>query len=283
MRRHVPPDSRYRTHPAGWPTVTALAIAHFKGGTAKTTTAVNLSAALAREGRKVLLVDCDPQANAAETFIAEDEITGTLRTVIRDRVPVQKVIQPTRIDGLWVLPSAFELAILANELVISPSGVQRIERALRPVRGDFDDIVLDTGPNLSPLTLGALVAADQYIIPVSAAVWSMTALHKFAGWIEEQRQDEVIEATLMGLLATMVDSRTRIGRMVVAEIRASAYPSFETVIPRRIAAEDAVADKAVTGDPGMNPDLNDAYKAFAAEVAEKAPRRRGGAHRAITG
>jgi chromosome partitioning protein len=262
--------------------VTALAMAHFKGGTAKTSTAVNLSASLAREGRKVLLVDCDPQANASETFIDESEITGTLRTVIRDQVPVQKVIQATRIGGLWVLPSAFELAILANELVVSYNGVQRIEKALRPVRGDFDDIVFDTGPNLSPLTLGALVAAEQYIIPVSAAVWSMTALYKFVGWIEEQRRDEVIEATLMGLLATMVGSRTRIGDKVVAEIRASAYPSFDTVIPRRVGAEDAVANKAVAGDPEMNPDLNEAYKAFAAEVVGKMPRKRGGAHRAIT-
>jgi chromosome partitioning protein len=92
--------------------MTALAVVHFKGGVAKTTTAVNLSAALARDGHRVLLVDCDPQANASEVFIPESEVTGTLRTIIKDRVPATDVIRPTRIGGLHLLPSAFELALL---------------------------------------------------------------------------------------------------------------------------------------------------------------------------
>jgi chromosome partitioning protein len=252
----------------------------FKGGVGKTTTAVNLAACLASQGYAVLLVDCDPQANASEMFIPEADITRTLRSIIAERVPVRDVIRPTRVDGLRVLPAGFDLALLDKELVVSAAGEQRIERALRPVRGEFDYILFDTGPNLSHLTLGALVAAEHIIIPVSAAVWSMSALAKFIGWIDEQRDDEVIEATLLGLLATKVDARTRIGRDVVAEIDESAYPSFATAIPQRAGAEDAVADRIVASDKGMHPDLADAYKAFAAEVAEKADRRRGGAHRA---
>jgi chromosome partitioning protein len=260
-----------------------MTICNFKGGVAKTTTAVNLAGSLAREGHAVLLVDCDPQGNASEMFLTEDEIAGTLRSVIAERVPVREVIRPTRIDGLHVLPAGFDLALLDKELVVSAAGEKRIERALRPVRGEYAYLIFDTGPNLSHLTLGALVAAEHIIIPVSAAVWSMSALAKFMGWIDEQRKDEVVEAALLGLLATMVDSRTRIGRAVVSEIHESGHPSFETAIPKRTAAEDAVADRLVTGDPGMHPDLADAYKAFAAEVAERAGRRRGGAHRAAAG
>jgi chromosome partitioning protein len=257
-----------------------ITLANFKGGVGKSTTAVNLSAALAAAGQQTLLADCDPQANASEMFVPEAEIEFDFRSIIAEGTPADKVIRPTRIRGLDVLPASFNLALLDKELVISPNGVQRIERALRPVLGSYDVIVIDTGPNLSHLTLGALVACQHIIIPVSATVWSTTGLLKFIRWIDANREDEIIDAELLGLLPTMVQPRTRIGRDVVEDMRASQWPTFETAIPKRIGAEDAVADRMVAGEPGVDRKFSEAYLAFAQEVMAKLRQARKGAHRA---
>lgn len=246
-----------------------ICLANFKGGVGKSTTAVNISAALAQAGHRTLLADCDPQANASEMFIPEEEIEFDFRSVIAERVPVDKVMRSTRIERLDVLPASFDLAYLDKELVVSPSGVQRIERALRTVAEDYDFIVLDTGPNLSHLTLGALVAAQHIVIPVSATVWSTTGLRKFVRWIDGHREDEVISARLLGLVATMVDSRTRIGRGLLEDLPASPFPAFKTYVPKRIGAEDAALDRAVVGEAGYDPDLTEAYRSLTDEVMQR--------------
>jgi chromosome partitioning protein len=258
-----------------------ITLANFKGGVGKSTSAVNLAACMARSGHRTLLADCDPQANASEMFVPEDDIEYDFRSIIADRVPTDKVVRQTRISGLDVLPASFDLAYLDKELVVSPDGIHRIERALRPVIDNYEYVVLDTGPNLSHLTLGALVASQHIIIPVSATVWSTTGLRKFIRWIDYNRDDEVIGAELLGLLATMVQPRTRIGQGVVNEMRQSPYPYFESTIPKRIGAEDAVMDGAVAGEPGVDSQFSDAYLAFADEVINRIsamPKR--GAHRA---
>lgn len=261
-------------------TAQVVTMANFKGGVGKSTTAVNLAACLANAGHRTLLADCDPQANASEMFIPEQEIQFDFRSIIANGVPADKVIRATRIKGLDVLPASFDLARLDRELVVTPSGHARIERALRPVLGTYDVIVMDTGPNLSHLTLGALAAAQHIIIPVTATVWGTAGLVKFIRWIDEQRDDEIITAQLLGLLATMVQPRTRIGREIVASMHASPYPAFTASIPRRIGVEDAVLDRQVVGEAGVDRAFSNAYLAFAEEVMAKLSQARRGAHRA---
>ena len=264
----------------GLVTAQVICMANFKGGVGKSTTAVNLAACLANSGQRTLLADCDPQANASEMFISEAEIEFDFRSIIVNKVPVDKVIRPTRIKNLDVLPASFDLALLDKELVLSPNGVWRIERALRPVEGNYDVIVIDTGPNLSHLTLGALVAAQHIIIPVSATVWSTTGLLKFIRWIEANREEEIVTAELLGLLPTMVMPLTRIGRAVVQDVHDSPYPSFTSMIPKRIGAEDAVVDRAVAGEPGVDTKFSEAYLAFTQEVMGKLRQAKKGTHRA---
>jgi chromosome partitioning protein len=246
-----------------------ICLANFKGGVGKSTTAVNVAAALARSGHRTLLADCDPQANASEMFILEPEIEFDFRSIIVDRVPAEKAVRSTRVDGLDVLPASFDLAYLDKELVVSPSGVQRIERALRPIQDIYDYIVLDTGPNLSHLTLGALAAARHIVIPVSATVWSTTGLRKFVRWIDAHREDEVISASLLGLVATIVPVNTRIGRGLLHDLAQGPFPAFKTFIPRRIGAEDAALDRAVMGEPGADPALSKAYSLLTVEIQER--------------
>lgn len=250
-----------------WPTSAAvICMAMFKGGVGKSTTAINVSAVCAQRGFRTLLVDCDPQANATEMFIPEAEVEFDLRSVIADRVPVEKVIRATRLPGLDVLPASFDLALLDKELVVSPSGVARIGRVIREARQTYDFIVFDTGPNLSHLTLGALAAAEYVVIPVSATVWATQGLRKFIRWIDQNRDDEVLHAELLGLVATMVPSRTRVGRALLDDLTGSALPTFTTFIPRRIGAEDAALERAVVGEPGVDISLSTAYQDLTGEI-----------------
>jgi chromosome partitioning protein len=126
-RRHSAQGARRRTEDEqgrGGPLpAEVICLANFKGGVGKSTSAINLAAGLAHAGKRTLLADCDPQANASEMFIPESEIEFDFRSIIADQVPTEKAICPTRIDGLDVLPASFDLAYLDKELVVTPSGV----------------------------------------------------------------------------------------------------------------------------------------------------------------
>lgn len=256
----------------------SICLANFKGGVGKSMTAVNLSAGFATAGYRTLLVDCDPQGNSSEMFLDEDEIQFDLRSIIAERVPLDKVVQHTRIEKLDVLPASFDLVYLDKELVVSPNGVLRIEKALRPAQGLYDFIVYDTGPNLSHLTLGALVASQHIVIPVSAAVWSTAGLRKFLRWIDQNQEDEVVGAQLLGLVATRVRETTRIGQALIGDLRSGDLPAFETFIPERIGAEDAAYARAVLGEPNADPTISEAYKKVAAEIITRIAERQGARH-----
>src|SRR5664279_2569479 len=249
-----------------------IAIANHKGGVGKTTTAVNLAAGLAQEGYRTLLVDVDVDAQAHATFwFAEDpdDVDYDLQDVITNNVPLNQVILHTRITNLDLLPSTLGLAPLETELVSMTRREDRIARALAPVDDQYDYAVLDLAPSLSLVTLAALVAATDLIAPVSATKLAMGGLGAFLGWTEDFRTENLITAPLLGVLITMTDPRTRITREVVEALQESDLPLFETTIPRRVAAEDQVADRLVVGDPAANADLTAAFSGLVKEVLDR--------------
>jgi chromosome partitioning protein len=256
-----------------------IAIANHKGGVGKTTTAVNLAACLARAGEPTLLLDADAQAHSTYFFVDDvTEVEADLQDVIVGHVPAEKVILPTRIDSLELLPATLALAELDMQLVPMTRREDQVRLALDPLASRYRYIVVDLPPNLAPLTLASLAAATHIIVPVSATRFAMAGLGTFLGWAQEFRRQNVITAPLLGVLLTMFDRRTRVAADVQNALQEAAsqdgLPLFETVIPRRIGMEDQVADRLVAGDSGAHDELQTAYQAFSSEVLRKT----GGSH-----
>lgn len=247
--------------------VISVAVANHKGGVGKTTTAVNLAACLARGGWRTLLVDVDAQAHATFWFVEDPaEVAADLHDVVVAGVATTTAIRGTRIEGLDLLPATLALARLELDLVSMLRREDRIARALEQVGGNYDVAVLDLAPSLSLVTLAALSAAQAIITPVSATRLAVSGLGAFLGWTDDLREAGAVTAPLVGVLITMVESRTRISREIVEQLRESDLPIFASTIPRRTAAEDHVGAGVVAGDPGANEDLSAAYIALTDEV-----------------
>jgi chromosome partitioning protein len=245
-------------------------IANHKGGVGKTTTAVNLAADLAKRGQRTLLLDTDAQAHATYYFVEDvTRVQADLQDVLVNQVAAEKVIIRTRIEGLDLLPATLSLAILDMQMVAMARREEQVRRALQPLQDRYDHVIGDLPPNLAPLTLASLTAADYIVVPVNASRLALLGLGTFLGWTEEYRRQDVITAEILGVLLTMDTSSTRISkelREALAEAkRSGVMPVFDSVIPRRVGVEDDADRRRVAGDPGSQPDLSAAYHAFTDE------------------
>ncbi|MGE0472639.1 MAG: ParA family protein [Nitrospirales bacterium] len=217
-----------------------IAIANQKGGVGKTTTSVNLAAALAMSGEKVLLVDLDPQANAS-SGVSVEATDGSIYECLMQRSFNDKVILPTDINGLWIIPSKADLVGAEVEL----AAVEDREGVLKCVLTDinikgYDYIVLDCPPALGLLTINALVAASDLIIPVQCEYFAMEGLGRLLGNVERIRESYNPDLELLGIVLTMYDSRINLSRQVQDEIREYFKEKvFHTVIPRNVALAEA--------------------------------------------
>jgi chromosome partitioning protein len=252
-----------------------LAVANHKGGVAKTTSAVHLSAAAAHRGRRVLLVDLDAQGHASSWWL-DGQSPADLQHVIVGGLPVAQVVNHTRVPGLDVLPASLALARLEQDLVGMLRREDRVARALAPLRGQYDLLVLDTAPALSLLNTAALAAADAVLVPVTPTLLAADGLGGFLGWLDDLRAEQVICAPTLGVLLCAADldgqgrPRTRIGRETAAALEAAdGLPLLPVLVPRRIAVEDLAERRLVVGDPptrALAPDVADAYQRLADEV-----------------
>ncbi len=216
-----------------------FAIANQKGGVGKTTTAINLGAALARSGRRVLLIDCDPQSNATSALGLRRPSGPTLYDVLAERLTLPASVLPTSEAGLWLAPATPDLAGAEVELVALDGREFLLRRALLHVRDTYDDVLIDCAPFLGLLTLNALTAADGVLIPVQCEYLALEGLGHLTRTIDLVRRELNPDLQIAGLVMVMYDSRTNISQEIVRDVRRHFPQTFRCVVPRSVRLSEA--------------------------------------------
>ena len=253
-----------------------IAIANQKGGVGKTTTVVNLAAALSARHRTVLVVDLDPQAHATLGLGLEKQDGVSIYPVLSGAKPVADVIQPTKWQNLNVIPSEVDLAGAELEFGGREDRLEMIRNALAPVResGAFDYIILDCPPSLGIVMTSSLVAADGVLIPIQAEFLAMDGLALITGSIERIRASANPALELNGIVFTMVNAVARLTQDVIAEVKKHfGEKVYETTIPRNVRVSEApsMGVPVVFLDPRSKG--AESYRAFAWEFMAKNPTR----------
>lgn len=245
-----------------------ISIANQKGGVGKTTTTINLSAALAEAGKKILVVDMDPQGNTSSGFnIEKNTEENTSYELLLDECTITEAVKKEVIENLDIIPSNVNLAAAEIELI----GVDRKEYILRDaldfVRDDYDYIILDCPPSLNLLTVNAMVASDSVLVPIQCEYYALEGLSQLIHTINLVRERLNGRLGIEGILFTMYDARTNLSAQVVENVKANVkHRIYDTVIPRNI----RLAEAPSFGQPITIYDSHssgaDAYRKLAAEI-----------------
>ncbi|GAE34417.1 ParA family protein [Halalkalibacter akibai] len=218
-----------------------IAVANQKGGVGKTTTSVNLSACLAYLGKRVLLVDIDPQGNATSGLgIEKGDVDECVYDILVEDVEASQVIKPTSMERLDVLPSTIQLSGAEIELVPTISREVRLKRALNSVSANYDYIFIDCPPSLGLLTINALTASDSVLIPVQCEYYALEGLSQLLNTVRLVQKHLNTDLGIEGVLLTMLDARTNLGIQVIDEVKKYFREKvFDTIIPRNVRLGEA--------------------------------------------
>ncbi|MFP4975101.1 ParA family protein [Paenibacillus sp. CN-4] len=230
-----------------------IAIANQKGGVGKTTTSVNLGAGLAKLGKRVLLVDIDPQGNTTSGVgVNKADVANCIYDILINEVHPKDAIMETQIEGLHIIPATIQLAGAEIELVPTISRELKLKKALHQVKANYDYILIDCPPSLGILTINSLTAADSVIIPIQCEYYALEGLSQLLNTVRLVQKNLNTHLQIEGVLLTMLDARTNLGIQVIEEVKKYFQEKvYRTIIPRNIRLSEAPShgQSIITYDP----------------------------------
>ncbi len=245
---------------------TVLAIANQKGGVGKTTTAINLGAALAGRGHHVLIIDLDPQANATAGLGLRGREHASSYQLLLEEMPLAELVMPTSSQRLSIVPSTSDLAGAELELAPLMAREYRLKRALEGVIGTYRFVIIDCPPSVGLLTINGLTAANEVMVPVQCEYLALEGLSQFTHTLDLVRRNLNRQLHLRGLLLTMFDRRTNLSQQVADEVRRHFPNTFRAVIPRSVRLSEAPSHGLPIGAYDAASRAAAAYEALADEI-----------------